>query len=163
MNIRPYTPDDAEALATIYRDAVMGIGATAYSPEQVAAWVAFADDLPKFRNFLSRGHTRIAEADGLPVAFCQRHPDDHIALLYTATRYARRGFATAVYRSIEAHARECHQTVLTTDASKLSHPFFEKEGFIVCRTEQTNRNGVYFERYQMKKILLPEAIGTTRS
>ncbi len=153
MIIRPYTPDDVETLAALYRDSVTGLGATAYTPEQIAVWAAFADDLPKFRKFLSQGYTHIAEVDGVLVAFCQRHPEDHIALLYTATRFARRGFATAVYRAIEAHARECNQTVLTTDASKLSRPFFEKEGYTVCRTEQSFREGISFERFQMNKPL----------
>ena len=78
---------------------------------------------------------------------------DHISLLYTATRHARRGLASAVYLGVEAHARAQGQCVLTTDASKLSRPFFEHHGFIVRRTEQTIRQGVAFERYQMEKRL----------
>jgi putative acetyltransferase len=94
---------------------------------------------------------------GETAAFCHLHPLDHISLLYTAARFARQGLATAVYRAIEAYAREHGQRILTTDASRLSRPFFEREGFIVRRTEQTCRQGVYFERYQMEKVLLQDS------
>jgi putative acetyltransferase len=153
MTIRPYTPDDAEALAQIYRDAVTGIGATEYNPRQIAVWASFAEDIPAFRTFIARGQTMLVDVDGEIAAYCQLHPADHIALLYTATRHARRGYATAAYLAIETEACATGQRSLTTDASKLSRPFFEKQGFVVCRTEQTFRQGEYFERYQMTKSL----------
>jgi putative acetyltransferase len=153
MNIRPYTPNDLDALAAIYRDAVFGIGITAYSAEQASVWASFPDDRDAFSELLGQGIALIAEIDAAPAAFCHLHPTDHISLLYTATRHARRGLASAVYGGIEAHARAQGQRVLTTDASKLSRPFFERHGFVVRRTEQTIRKGVAFERYQMEKRL----------
>lgn len=156
MILRPYTAADAGALANIYRDAVLALGITAYSTEQVKVWASFAEDSSAFTAFLAHGHTVVAEIEGEPAAFCQRHPADHIALLYTAPRFARRGLATAAYRAIESHARAEGRSILTTDASKLSRPFFEREGFTVRRTEQTCRQGVYFERYQMEKALPPQ-------
>lgn len=153
MLIRPVTPEDTLALAAIYRDAVFGIGATAYAAEQVAVWATFPDDLAAFGKLLSQGYALVAEIDGAPAAFCHLHPLNHVSLLYTATRHARMGLATAVYLGIEEVARREDQTVLTTDASKLSRPFFECHGFVVRRTEQTIRQGVAFERYQMVKRL----------
>jgi len=43
--IRHYQPDDAEALATVYRDAVQHIGPLAYTPEQVRVWAMYPEDL----------------------------------------------------------------------------------------------------------------------
>ena len=153
MILRPYHPDDLDALAAIYRDAVLRVGITAYSPEQAAVWASFPDDRAAFAGLFSKGFALVAEMDGTPAAFCHLHPEDHISLLYTAPTHARMGLATAVYRGIEAHARALGQPVLTTDASKISRPFFEREGFVVRRTEQTIRQGVAFERYQMEKHL----------
>lgn len=153
MIIRPYTPEDLDALAAIYRDAVFGIGTSAYSAEQATVWASFPDDREAFAGLLSKGIALVAEIDGAPAAFCHLHPLDHISLLYTGTRHARKGLATAAYLGIEAYAREQGQAVLTTDASKLSRPFFEHHGFVVRRTEQTIRQGVSFERYQMEKRL----------
>lgn len=153
MILRPYAPHDLDALSAIYRDAVLRIGITAYSPEQAAVWASFPDDREAFSTLLAKGFALVAEVDGTPAAFCHLHPQDHISLLYTAPNRARMGLATAVYRGIEAHARDLGQCVLTTDASKISRPFFEREGFVVRRTEQTIRQGIAFERYQMEKRL----------
>ncbi len=151
--LRPYTSNDTEALAAIYRDAVFGLGIASYTSEQVAVWASFPDEAASFRELLSRGFALVAEVDGAPAAFCHLHPSDHVSLLYTATRHARRGLATAVYLGVEAHARAQGQQILTTDASRISRPFFEHHGFVVRRTEQTIRQGVAFERYQMEKRL----------
>ena len=153
MKIRPYTPDDLPALADLYRDAVEGLGTTEYRPEQIVVWAAFADEHAAFRERLSEGFALVAEVDGVPAAFCHLHPVDHISLLYTATRFARQGLATAVYRGVEAYARDHGQTRLNTDASKISRPFFAREGFEVVRVEQVDRLGVTFERYRMEKVL----------
>lgn len=155
MIIRPYSPDDLEQLATLYYDSVVGLGPAVYNPDQVAAWASFAEDREAFRTLLEKGHTLVAEVDGAPAAFCQLHPEDHISLLYTAAQLGRKGLATEVYRRIEVYAREKGQTVLTTDASKISRPFFEKEGYTVRRAEETIRKGVSITRYQMEKRLLP--------
>lgn len=153
MLIRPGTSEDTQALAAIYRDAVFCIGITAYTAEQVAVWATFPDDLAAFGKLLSQGHALVAEIDGAPAAFCHLHPLNHVSLLYTATRHARMGLATAVYLGIEEIARREGQTILTTDASRLSKPFFGRHGFVVQRTEQTFRQGVAFERFQMVKRL----------
>lgn len=155
MIVRPYKPADSEALAILYYDAVLGLGPAAYTEEQVDAWASFAEDRDAFHCLLQKGHTLVAEMDGAPAAFCQLHPEDHVALLYTAPRYVRQGLATAVYRGIEDAALARGQGVLTTDASKISRPFFEKHGYVVRRAEQTIRHGVSFERYQMVKALGP--------
>lgn len=54
MIIRPFTPDDLEALAAIYRDAVFGIGTTAHSPEQAAVWATFPDAREAFAGLLAK-------------------------------------------------------------------------------------------------------------
>jgi len=155
MRLRPYAQTDAPALAAIYRNAVLALGTPAYTPQQVAVWASFAEEADAFAHFLAEGYTVIAEIDDRPVSFCQLKPLDHVALLYTDPEFARQGMATAVYHAIEQHARAKRQSVLTTDASKISRPFFEQNGFTLRRTEQTHRHGVYFERYQMEKNLLP--------
>lgn len=157
MIIRPCTPADLDALAELYRDSVLAIGIMAYTSEQVTVWASFSNDRESFSKLLSQGHAVLAEIDGKPAAFCHLHPLNHISLLYTAPDHARRGLATVVYRAIEEIARADGQQVLTTDASRLSRPFFEREGFVVRRTEETIRQGVSFERFQMEKRLPPAA------
>lgn len=153
MTIQAFTPNDAEALAGIYRDAVRGIGPGAYTPEQIAAWALYPDSMEEFRERMSRGLTLIAEADGRPVAFGQLDPDDHLAFLYCATAHCRRGIGSAIYRRLEAHAATKGVRELHTEASRISRPLFERHGYVVADIEHVVRFGVEFERFRMRKAL----------
>ena len=153
MQIRTFTADDADALALLYRDSVRGLGRQAYSPAHLEAWAKFVDDVDAFRARALQGVSLVSlEGDEL-AALGQLHPSDCIALLYCATRFARRGHATALYLRLEALAREQGITRLWTTASKVSRPLFEKHGFRLFETERSVFNGAEFERYKMEKLL----------
>lgn len=153
MHLRPYHSADAEALAWVFRDAVTRTGATAYDPAQVAVWVSSAADLETFRHRLGEGLTLLALDQDRPVAFAQLHPEDHLELLYTASAAGRRGYATALYAALEAHARARGVSRLHTEASRIACPFFCKMGFAVVAVETVVRHGVAFERIRMAKWL----------
>ena len=153
MFIRQYQPTDAEAIAAIYRDAVISIGATAYDPEQIAVWSAFPDDIEEFRQTLQQGLTLVAVADGQLVAFGQLNPLNHIAFLYTASQAARQGYATEIYQQLEIYAIQQGIEQLHTEASRISKFFFLKMGYHITATEVVTRKGVEFERFKMAKIM----------
>ncbi len=151
--VRPYTSQDAAALAHIYRDAVLGTGAGAYDARQVEVWAGFVDDLDTFAHTLTAGHTLLAEVDGEPAAFGQLYSIDHIALLYTASRHARRGLAGAIYARLERIAVTAGVRRLSVDASRIARGLFIKVGFRVLAAEHVERQGVVFERFRMEKRL----------
>lgn len=153
MIIRPYRPSDMDALATVYRDAVKGIGATAYDPEQVAVWASFPDEIEGFRASFGQGLTLVAEENDHVAAFGQLHPIAHIALLYTAPAFARRHLATEIYTQLEAYARQHGVKRLHTEASRIAKHFFTHMGFSVVTPERVVRQGVEFERFIMEKML----------
>lgn len=154
MVIRPYEKSDAEALAWVYRDAAQTIGRDAYNEEQVRVWALYPDEIEEFRARLARGMTLVAEVDHVPVAFGQLEPVDHVAFLYCASAHARRGIGSALYDRMEQQARAGGVTLLTTDASRISRPLFQKKGFVVSEVERALRLGVEFERFKMTKQLL---------
>jgi putative acetyltransferase len=153
MNLRPYEPADAAALARVYRDSVTELGPQGYDEAQVAVWASFADDLTSFRDRLEGGLTVVAEEDGIPVAFAQLHPEDHVQFLYCAPSHARRGIATALYAWLELFALQRGEAALTTEASRVSRPFFRKMGFEEVGREVVERDGVSLERFPMRKAL----------
>jgi putative acetyltransferase len=153
MNLRRYQPHDAEALAGVYRDSVLGLGWQGYSAEHLLAWASFVDDVEDFRIRLAKGFTWVAEVDEVPVAFGQLEPSDHVAFLYCVGEVARQGIATALYEKLEETARECDESLLHTEASRISRPFFEKMGFEVVAPEWVERAGLRFERFHMRKRL----------
>ena len=153
MDIREYLSADAAALAELCRASARVLAAPHYTPEQIAAWSRFPENLAEFSARLARGYSLVVREAGTFAAFGQLEPIDHIALLYTGPRFARRGHATTIYRRLEAKARAHGVRRVHTTASLLSRPLFEREGFTLTEVEHTCYHGVEFERFKMQKEL----------
>lgn len=153
MHLRPFSPDDAGALIAVFRDAVRRIGPVAYTKKQVEAWARHPVDFYDFRSRLSRGHTLVMEEAGRAVAFGQLDPLDHLAFLYTAADYNRKGIGSCIYDALEHHACIEHVTDIHTEASRISMPFFAKKGYRVTAVEQVVLFGIRLERFAMNKRL----------
>ena len=153
MNIRRYRPDDAEAIARLFEKSVREIAIERYTLAEVEAWASYADEVEEIRHRLAEGFTLVAETDGSLAAFGQLKPIDHIEFLYTLKDCSRMGIATAIYRRLEDHAMMKGAECLTTDASRISKPLFEKLGFIVECPVIEKRKGVELECFKMRKEL----------
>lgn len=154
MLIRPYHPQNLPAVAAVYRDAVLSIGPQQYTPEQVKVWASFANDTDALARHLADGLTLVAIVHKQLVAFGQLHPADHLSLLYTSKRHARKGIATAIYQQLEDHARTSNVSHVDTQASRISRPFFETKGYELVETETVMRENISFERFKMRKQLV---------
>lgn len=151
MEVRPLLVGEIPALAELYRDSVLRLGSLAYAPPQIAAWASYPDDAPKFTETLKQGISLVSVEGGELAAFGQLNPSDCVSLLYCGGRFARRGHATAIYRQLEAAARRQKIAVLRTTASRVSRPFFEKQGFSLVEVERNIFKGVEFERFKLEK------------
>ncbi|MGG6294140.1 GNAT family N-acetyltransferase [Leptolyngbya sp. AN02str] len=152
FHIRPFHPEDTEHVGHIYVEAIYAL-AEHYTPDQCAAWAASADDRAAFGDRLLRGLTVVLETDGKIAAFGQLHPSNHIDLMFCATEFARRGFASRVLEYLEAEARSHDHTMIHTEASLAARPFFERHGFQVVESEVVSRKGVDLRRFIMMKPL----------
>ena len=153
LNIRRYIPEDAEAIAWLYEKSVREIAIEKYTPEEVEAWASYADEIEELRHRLAEGLTLVVEAGGMLVSFGQLKPLDHIAFLYTLKDYSRKGIASGIYKRLEDHAAMKGAECLTTDASRISKPLFEKLGFRLECPVVERRKGVDIECFKMKKEL----------
>jgi putative acetyltransferase len=151
--LRGYRPADAEALAALFRASARVLGAQAYSPAHVDVWARYPEDLEEFRARLAQGATLVALDGETPIGFGQLNPADYVNFLYVAPTHARRGVAQTIYDALEAQARKLGTATLRAAASRLSKPFFEKNGWAVVEIEQAPRYDVVFERYLMEKPL----------
>ena len=156
-DLRPLRPNDLAQVAKVYRDAVLSQAATLYSPEQVQAWAAHgvADHGP-FREPLLRGFGLVScggAGGGEVEAFGLLDPPDRLALLYCRGRSARQGRATALLGALEAHARSQGYRRLRTEASQLSRPLLERQGWQVEAEETAYYAGGAFQRWRMIKEL----------
>ena len=153
LNIRRYKPEDAEDIAGLYGKSVREIAIEMYTPEEVEVWASYANEIEEIRHRLAEGLTLVAESGNTPVAFGQLKPVTHIAFLYTVKEYSRMGIATGIYRRLEDHAQVKGAKYLTTDASRISKPLFERLGFKLECPVIEKRNGVELECFKMKKEL----------
>ena len=90
---------DIADLAVIYIDAVDTIGPRAYSPNQIAAWRRWPNDTPEeFRARALAAPCRLAEYQGIPVAFATYTSPNHLDFLYTKGQFAGQGLATQLHQ-----------------------------------------------------------------
>ena len=152
--IRSYTESDLPRLARVYRDAIRGVGAQYYTPEQIDAWSSFAEDTGEFRQWLDEAAIFVAENElAAPVGFAGLEERGRISSLFVAPEAMRRGVGSALLARLMHEVSERRLTRVTTDASEFSRPLFEKFGFKVRRTEHTTFRGVDFERYVMDTLV----------
>lgn len=152
--IRDYQATDLDRLAQVYHDAVLAQGQAAYSAAQVAAWAAFPDlYADEFKAMVAYGYTRVACWQRTPVAFASLCPDHYLALLYVLAEHAGRGLATRLCGELQREAGRRGVTQLTTDASLLSRPVFERCGFRVVERQEVVRGGQVFTRFVMARQL----------
>ncbi len=137
-SIRPYRDADAEALATVNAAAIAEIGPHAYSPEQVAAWSARHPGPEKFRERVAAGHAIFVAADveDRPVAYALIEPDGHLDHLYNHPEHTRRGLATQLLATAEAHAAAQGVERIYTEASDLARPAFERAGYVATKKRE---------------------------
>lgn len=153
VNVRKVYRKDIPFLAAVYRDAVINLGSRGYRDEQLKVWAAFADDSDAFEKTVLAGKAICIDVSGVPVAFGELHPVDHIALLYCHSRYAGHGYASAILKRLEGMACEEGVTNLGVKASIVARPFFEHFGYRVIEEESVIRSGVTLQRYHMEKTL----------
>ncbi|MCP9886106.1 GNAT family N-acetyltransferase [Synechococcus sp. ATX 2A4] len=160
MLIRRLTDEDHGAAADVYRDAVHSQAPALYSPQQVAAWAGLPLSRPEFRFTLAQGFGLVSEGEPSgstarpPIeAFAVLEPLDRVALLYCRGRSCRQGRASALLQGLEALALTAGVEALRTEASFISRPLFERQGWQVMAIEELALAGVSFRRFLMQKPL----------
>jgi putative acetyltransferase len=153
--VRPYRDSDAADLADILHRAVAVIGRRYYSAEQVAAWLSGPRDeqLIRAKNADGRKVWVAAGADDRAVAYIDLEPDGHIDRLFCAPEASGRGLASALYRCLEAFARQQNLPGLFAEGSEAAKPVFEHWGFAVIARRDFEIRGVPIHNYEMRKDL----------
>ncbi|MEN3111038.1 GNAT family N-acetyltransferase [Uliginosibacterium paludis] len=142
VSTRDYQPADAAALAAVFRAAVLETGPAAYSAEQCAAWAASADDAAAWAQRLQDNWVRVAVDEAGEIAgFGAIRMPGHIDLIFTAPEFNRQGVGSLILEDLLELAAAMGAKQLTTTASELSRPFFEKHGFRVQESGAHERCG----------------------
>lgn len=158
--LRPFRSDDALCLSEIFAASVREIGAHAYSPDQVAAWVARSTATAKrILERAEKGHWIMvaADHDGAPIAYALLEPDGHLDQLYCHPEHTRKGLADSLLKAAEGQARRWRCDRLYTEASELARPAFERAGYVVTHRRdfaiEHDGQEVPIHNYAMEKVL----------
>lgn len=128
--IRPYGPDDAEAIAVLTLAAIRGTALRAYSPEQTIAWSArFTPE--RVLEWAAKGSTILVAVDDADkaIAYTVLEADGHLDMLYCHPDHTGRGLGLALLAATEAAARTQGVVRLFTEASELARPVFARAGY----------------------------------
>jgi putative acetyltransferase len=155
MKLRLYRPDDAPALAEIFRRSVSELGPRHYAADQVVAW---ASDGPDANDMLARGSDgRVVlvavDAADQPMAFGDLEADGHIDLLFVLPEVAGTGIAGTILEALETIARSQGQMRLYVEASEAAKGLFGRHGFRLLGRNDLTIVGVATHNYLMEKLL----------
>jgi len=157
MHIRPFLPTDAAVLSTVFHDAVHGVGAHYYTPDQVNAWSAGPGPPDRFVARMTDGRDVFVATDpqGCPQGFIELEPDGHIDRFYCHPAHTRMGMGLALFTRLQDAARTRGIPTLTVEASEPAKRFFEKVGFVTLHRRDFDMRGVRMHNYAMAKDLAP--------
>ena len=155
MHIRPYQDSDLAAVAQLFTDAVHGLAGSHYDAVQREAWAPRPPDLGLWKTRLGPLQILLAqdaEGGGL-LGFIGYEKNGHIDLLFTSPAAARRGVASQLYGHAETALCGLGIVELFTEASLVSRPFFERQGFAVREEQRIERRGATLRRFAMTKTV----------
>ncbi|QAY96899.1 GNAT family N-acetyltransferase [Methylovirgula ligni] len=151
--LRPFLPQDAAAVAQIFRDAIEDLTRDDYDEAQRTAWSARADDEASFAKRLAAQTTLLALREGEPVGFVSLKGNDLLDMLFVRPEVAGEGVGTFLANAAETLARGRGAKILNVDASDTALPFFEKLGFTPQARQSIALDGEWLANTKMAKAL----------
>jgi putative acetyltransferase len=148
--IRDSREDDAAATLSIFERAVTQTARSRYSQEQVRAWLGAPRDREQWNADRLRVRTFVAEHAGAVVGFSDPDENGYVDRLFVAPEHGRRGVARALLRRVLATADELRLREVTTHASLVARPVFEREGFHVVHEEAVHKGPVSLTPFFMR-------------
>lgn len=140
MEVREARPSDTEAIRSVHRESIEGLGPEAYTDEQVAAWAAGRDSADYAGSIESDETAFVVAEDGRSVVgfgslrFDSPDADDaavdaEVTGVYVHPSAAREGVGSKLYAELERRARARGARTLGLTASLNAVPFYESHGY----------------------------------
>ena len=153
VSLRPFRPDDAPVLLTLFRDTIRRVNCRDYSPAQIAAWASDDIDPDEWATRFAGRFVVVAEDAGRLAGFAELEANGHIDRVYVSADYQGQGVGRALLAEVVAEARRLGLVRLLVEASITARPFFESQGFAVLAPQVVVCRGVEFVNYRMERML----------
>lgn len=154
VTTRPLTADDYRDVGRIYFCAVHEGTRDAYTREQRLAWGGDTIDLLRWKTRVEALIGFVAEEDGEPIGFITIDNSGYIDLAFVLPSATGRGVGRTLLNAAEQWAFVNGATHLTTEASLVARPLFERNEWFVLEEEEIERKGVILRRFKMHKSLI---------
>ncbi|TFB76711.1 GNAT family N-acetyltransferase [Cryobacterium glaciale] len=158
MLLRPFTVLDGEATLDVFLRAIRITASSRYTPEQIAAWAPDDMDIVAWTAKRARTATVVATNGVQVVGFTDLDDRGYIDMLFVDPDFGRRGVASALLGWVLERADDRGLTELSTHASLVARPFFEKFGFVVLEQRYPVQGGVRLTNFIMHRALADPAI-----
>lgn len=135
LQIRPATPEDADAIAAAHLDSIRSLGPACYPPGVVDAWSSgLTPDI--YANAMKGGEaffvaTGTVNGETLVLGFSTHRVDDEQdgTSVYVRGCAARRGVGTLLLQRAEEHARTSGASRVHIQASLVGAEFYKANGY----------------------------------
>jgi putative acetyltransferase len=151
--LRPYVPADARRCAEIFRLSIEELAAEDYDADQREAWASRADDDEAFGARLAGALTLLAVIDGAIAGFASLKGGEEIDMLFVDPEFARQGVGRALVDALTRLAGARGAKRLTTEASDVARPLFERQGFTAQKRNLVRKGDQWLANTTMTKPL----------
>jgi putative acetyltransferase len=151
--LRPYVPADARRCAEIFRASIEELAAEDYDADQREAWASRADDEEAFGARLANALTLLAVIDGAIAGFASLKGGEEIDMLFVDPEFARQGVGRALVDALTRLAGGRGAKRLTTEASDVARPLFERQGFTAQKRNLVRKGDQWLANTTMTKPL----------
>lgn len=149
--IRKFRHDDTRPTAQVFFDAVRTGAAEHYTQSQREAWAPRVPDTTQWQERVSAQTAFVAEHQGRLIGFMTLTSKGCIDLAFVTPDYMGRGVAYKLYDEIAHSAKALGIKEITTEASQLARPFFERQGWIVEKKQSVMIGEIALTNYLMTK------------
>ncbi|HEX9169970.1 MAG TPA: GNAT family N-acetyltransferase, partial [Roseiarcus sp.] len=126
------------------------------------AWASRADDETGFGGRLSAALTLLAVVAGAIVGFASLKEGEEIDMLFVAPEFARQGVGQALVDALTRLAEARGAKRLTTEASDVAKPLFERQGFTAQKRNLVHKGDQWLANTTMTKTLGADPAPPTR-
>jgi putative acetyltransferase len=158
IRLRPFTPDDEDALRAVFTSAVREVACRDYTPAQIDAWAPLewdAEDLAEWTERMRSLQPFVAELDGRVAGYADLQADGYIDHFFVAGAAGRQGVGGALMRHILARAEARGLAGLSSHVSLTAQPFYAHFGFEIVEQCRPVLSGVELSNALMRKTLRP--------
>ncbi|MGR9047755.1 GNAT family N-acetyltransferase [Halobacillus faecis] len=143
--------EDLCHVVRMVRTSILNISPRFYNQGQLSAWAEGINDQPLLHHRFLDAYSLVAkDADDIIIGFASL-VGSHIDFLYVAADRQGEGMATQLLHLLEEQAAKEGVEVLTTEASDVARPFFQKRGYAIKKEQVKWIRGISIKNVQMFK------------